>query len=353
MKNLKYSLLAIVLCLSVIFSYSSCKKEKATAEAIATFIMGDVKLLRQNEAPRQIKHGDRITVQDIIKTGKNSIFAFQVGESAVIRIAANTSVLIADLLAGKSNKLVLNQGRVLASVKKLIKNSVYEVQTPTLVAAIRGTEFSVNCDKDKSVVAVKEGAVNVQRVDEKSAVVEEKIIKKGSAVEVTKKASEVRQINKEEKEEFAKVEKITIIKDINEKSESDLREIEQNVIHGKSAAKKPKSGNENTLEDTSTTNSEASKTNGDTLMWTSKKVYKTEDKVIVSFKNMPDSKYCWISVAKSGTVGGDYVKYNWTYGKTEGEIVFEDLGLEPGDYEARAHFSRKKDINKSIKFKVK
>ena len=67
---------------------------------------------------------------------------------------------------------------------------------------------------------------------------------------------------------------------------------------------------------------------------------------------MPDSKYCWISVAKAGATGGDYLRYNWTYGKTDGQIVFEDLGMEPGNYEARAHFSRRKDVNKRISFKV-
>lgn len=353
MKNMRYSLVTIVLCLSVIFPNLSCKKEAPVEEAIATFIMGDVKLLRQNKTPRQIKHGDKMAVQDIITTGKNSLFAFQVGESAVIRIAANTSVLIADLLTGKSNKLVLNQGRVLASVKKLRKHSIYEVQTHTIVAAVRGTEFSVSYDKGKSVLAVKDGAVNVARVTGESAPVEEKTVEGGSAAVVSRTISEIRPINKEEKEEFAKVEKIKIIKDVHEKSETDLKEIEQKVIHGKTETKDRKSESAKDREKSSTQENNMSKTEGDALIWTSKKIYKTEDPVIIGFKNMPDSKYCWISVAKVGAAGGDYYKYNWTYAKTEGEMVFDGLGLEPGDYEARAHFSRKKDINKSIKFKVK
>ncbi len=351
MRDLKYSLLAMVLCLSVIFPSLSCKKEEP-AEAIATFIVGNVKLYRQDETPRQVKHGDKIAAQDIIKTGRNSLFAFQVGDSAIIRITADTTVLISDLLPGETNRLVLNRGRVISSVKKLGKKSVFEVRTKTAVAAVRGTEFSVSCDMGHSVVAVKDGAVNVQRVTEERAVVEETMVEVGNAAVVTGTASKTRPANKEEIKEFAKVEKITIIEDVHEKSESELKEIEQKILHGKAAVKDEKAETAKARDKNSARNANIAQTDGDALIWTSKRTYNTSDSIIIGFKNMPNSKYCWISVAKAGTMGGDYIYYDWTYGKTDGQMIFEELALEPGKYEARAHFSRSKDISKRTDFKV-
>jgi hypothetical protein len=346
---LRYSLLAAILCLSMLFPNLSCKKE-APAEAIATFIVGDVKLLRQNENPRQIKHGDKMAAHDIIKTGKNSLFSFQVGDSAVIRITANTTVLIEKLLTDNVNKLFLEQGRVMESVKKLTKSSIYEVQTPTALAAVRGTEFSVSYNNGQSVVPVKEGTVKVQRVTREKGAVEERMVEGGSAAVITRTASTSRPVNKEETGEFARVEKITIIKDVQEKNESDLKEIQHAILHGNTITKSQKVKSEKAENETLDTN--MTKAGGDSTIWTTKRTYKTKDSIIIGFKNMPDSKYCWISVAKTGTTGGQYVSYKWTYGKTDGQIEFENLGLEPGNYEARAHFSRKKDINKHSYFKV-
>jgi hypothetical protein len=349
MRTLNYLLMAIFLCLSVVITNLSCKKEAPT-EAIATFIVGEVKLLRQNEAPRQVKYADKMASQDIIKTGKNSFFAFQVGNSAIIRITANTTVLIESMLTDNTNKLFLKQGRVIESVKKLTKSSTYEVRTPTAIAAVRGTEFGVSYNNGQSVVPVKGGIVKVQRVTREKGAVEERMIEGGTAAVITRTTSKERPVNKEETKEFASVEKITIIEDVHEKSESDLKEIQQTILHGNETAKNQKAKTEKAEEETFKTN--AAGTEQDTTIWTTKRTYKTNDQIVIGFKNMPDSKYCWISVAKAGATGGDYLRYNWTYGKTDGQIVFEDLGMEPGTYEARAHFSRRKDINKRISFKV-
>jgi hypothetical protein len=349
MRTLNYSLMAMLLCLSVVFPDLSCKKETPT-EAIATFIVGDVKLLRQDETPRQVKHGDKMAVQDIIKTGKNSFFAFQVGNSAIIRITANTTVLIENLLTDNTNKIFLKQGRVIESVKKFTKSTIYEVRTPTAIAAVRGTEFGVSYNNGQSIVPVKNGTVKVQRVTKEKGAVDERMVEGGTAAVITGTASKERPVNEEETKEFARVENITIIEDVHEKSESDLKEIQQTVSLGNAAAKNQKAKTEKAEEETFKTN--VARTDQDTTIWTTKRAYKTIDPIVIGFKNMPDSKYCWISVAKAGATGGDYLRYNWTYGKTDGQIVFEDLGLEPGNYDARAHFSRKKDINKRITFKV-
>ena len=253
MRTLNYSLIAILLCLSGAFPNLSCKKEAPT-EAIATFIVGDVKLLRQNETPRQVKYADKMAAQDTIKTGKNSFFAFQVGNSAIIRITAGTTVLIESLLTDNTNKLFLKQGRVIESVKKITKSSIYEVRTPTAIAAVRGTEFGVSYNNGQSIVPVKDGTVKVLRVTREKGAVEERMIQGGTAAVITSTTSKERPVNKEETKEFASVEKITIIEDVHEKSESELEEIQQTILHGNSAAKIQKVKTEKAEEETFNTN---------------------------------------------------------------------------------------------------
>ena len=342
---------------AVLLPQLSCRREVPT-QATATFVVGDVMLFRQNEAPRQVRHGDRLVSNDTIKTGKDSLFAFQVKESAVIRITANSRVLIADILSDKSNRLVLDYGRVLASVKKIGKETEgFEVQTKTTVAAVRGTEFSVNYEMGRTVVAVKEGAVQVQRVTEDRSVVEETMVKGGNAAVITKTTSQTRPVNKDEEDVFVKVEKINVIEGVHKKSESDLKDNEQKVLHGDQAVVpvnqegQTAGVDEQSLADGASRNSSRYGPKR-AVIWTSRWAYRSKDRIIVGFKNLPESKYCWISVAKAGATGKNFIRYDWTRSRTSGQMVFEGLGLEPGNYEARAHFSRSTDISKRTFFRV-
>ncbi|MBN1533409.1 MAG: FecR domain-containing protein [Spirochaetes bacterium] len=339
----------------------SCKKE-SPPQAIATFVVGNVKLVRTGEADRQLKHRDILKKTDTIVTSAKSFCAFQLGEEAVMKLSENSTMRLQDILESGKNRVYLEQGRVFAAVRKMGKGTSYEVQTKTTVAAVRGTQFSVNYQKGASVVAVNEGAVKVQRMSEEAAVAEEQLVEQGKAAVVTKNDSTTRELNRDEVQRFAEDTKVIIVEDVQEKTESDLRKIEAEALQGKQAAVEKDSGESEaapaeqgeTKQVVAEEKREQPKQDakGAILIWTSKRVYKTDDTIVVGYKNMPDSRTAWISVAKAGSSGNDFIHYDWTNSKTEGQMVFEGLGLQPGNYEVHAHFSRSRSIDKRFPFRV-
>ncbi len=342
--------------------FVSCK-EAAEPRAITTIVVGDVTLLREGARPGKLRHGEILKKSDTIVTAMKSFCAFQIGQEAVMKVSERSRIKLESILEGGNNRVFLAQGRVFTAVKKIGKGRSYEIQTKTTVAAVRGTEFSVNYREGAAVVAVNEGAVKVQRVDEKMAVAEEQMVEQGQAAVVTEDKSSTRSLNKEEIEEYDQDKKLIIVEDVQDKNEKELKKIEEAVLQGKLEVKDEeqekaggiadKSADENKLG--SGKNGEktaAVDKNADTLVWTSKRSYKPADPIIIGYKNMPESKYAWIAVAKAGNPGNQYEHYDWTNSNKNGQMVFEGLNLEPGNYEVHAHFNRSNDISKRSFFKV-
>ncbi len=357
-KTLSISFYTIAAVLITALSLMISCKPKASDQALVTFVVGDVILERQGETQRRLKHKEILKKDDIIITGINSFFAFQIAEEAVISIPAESRLKLTDILEHNKNRFSLEKGTVYATVKKLKKETSYEVYTKTTTAAVRGTEFSVRYENDKSTIAVREGSVRVQKVNEDHKVLEEKDIEAGSAAEISKDATVVRPIIKEEELEFSKIEKVAIIKNIHDKSETDLLKNEKKVIENDPDRPNPtEEKKDSTIKDDGKQTSipeaaekNISSTNAE--IWLVKNVIKSSEAIIVNYKNMPESKYCWISVAKAGAPEKQFTTYNWTHSRKDGQMYFEGLNLEPGAYEVRAHFNRSNSINKRSFFKV-
>ncbi len=357
--------------------FTSCKPKTVTQWAVATFIVGDVKLDRPGETLRQVKFKERLRKGDVITTGAGAMFAFQYGENSVIKVQENSVLKINAVFEEGRNSCYLENGKVLSTVKKLDKGESMAISTRTSLAAVRGTDFSVAYDRGQSVVAVNEGAVKVRAVkegenieelekelvaeeeDEKEVAEEKKKkkevreVKAGNAVVVDVKV-ETRPITEQEKEEFKKNEKIDVIVNVEKKTEKDIQKIQVKIMKGDDDSAEDGEGRDSDLEEDEMSEEEAGqeKAGGSAFVGTSRKVYKPNEKIVIYYSNMPKRDTCWISVAKSGASGRQFVHYDWTYGKPKGQMVFQDLNLKPGAYEVRAHFSRKHDINKRNTFTV-
>lgn len=159
-----------------------CGKQEVEEHAIISFIIGDVK---KNSAEAAI--GDVIKESDVIATGANSFCDIRIGDS-VIRIKALSSVTISTLFKNgdiENTALGLNTGKILCKPKKLLKSESFIVKTPTAVAGVRGTQFTVETDKKqttrikvfsgevKVVKRVKQLDSSIDKVLENAPVVEE------------------------------------------------------------------------------------------------------------------------------------------------------------------------------------
>jgi hypothetical protein len=150
----------LIWCTIIAFSYS-CSKEKVDEYAMITFMIGDVK---KNNLSVGI--GDIIKEKDVILTAEDSFCDVKIG-SSIIRIKEKSRVIVSNLLRSnnlESTELGLNVGKMLCKPKKLLKSESFVVKTPTAVAGVRGTKFTVEADKMRTTrIKVFDGKVKVAK----------------------------------------------------------------------------------------------------------------------------------------------------------------------------------------------
>ena len=152
----------ILLSLTAIIALAfSCTKEQVDEYAMITFIIGDV---TKNSQPASI--GELIKENDNLVTGGDSFCDVKIG-SSIIRIKQRSKVIIANLINKENNEstyLGLDVGKMLCKPKKLLKSEKFIVKTPTAVAGVRGTQFTVETDKARTTrIKVFDGKVKVAR----------------------------------------------------------------------------------------------------------------------------------------------------------------------------------------------
>jgi len=146
-----------------------------------TNIKGKVFLIRQGKT--QVPTNNlALYPNDTIKTLKNSSCEIFFTDLAITLLEENTQLTLKAISKTQNNKQAnyfLNIGKVFSSVSKLKKNDSFNIQTPSAIAGIRGTEFLVNAENKSSEVAVYEGEVEVISLAEDGKVLGKQKIKKG------------------------------------------------------------------------------------------------------------------------------------------------------------------------------
>jgi len=164
------SILAVAGISMLLITQVSCKKDKELTlarEGYVNFLSGNVMLVQADGSKTEAGIGDVIKEEMKISTdGKNSMAEIYIGEN-VIKVLGNTIINIEKLNTnietnGEESIFVVEKGQVFSRVKqKLSKKDNYTVKTPTAIAAVRGTDFLVSQEGEKSNVACVEGLVAV------------------------------------------------------------------------------------------------------------------------------------------------------------------------------------------------
>ncbi len=77
--------------------------------------------------------------------------------------------------------------------------------------------------------------------------------------------------------------------------------------------------------------------NANTRIWLDQSNFRSGQAVTVYFSGMSGATSDWISIAKAGSAESSYHTYQYTGGKRQGSLVFQNL--KDGNYEARAYFN--------------
>jgi len=119
----------------------------------------------QQQTSRAIKVGDTLTQGDKLKTGKYSVAKLRFADGSVVDVQQNSSIEIhaSYQYAGKEtfvSLLKLNNGRteIEANPNHTVGNSM-QIETPSAIAAVRGTQFRVATDTDVALQETIEGQV--------------------------------------------------------------------------------------------------------------------------------------------------------------------------------------------------
>jgi len=179
MKNVKITLMVIILFFSILVSCG--KKEKPVSEGEdlfsfkIQFVLGNAEISGASGRKKAVQ-GDILVEGDVVTTGEKSVTDLIYGESGVIRINENSRVTVTSIAEKTGSDTVMNMdnGKVFLTLTRL-KGTGFQVKTPTAVASVRGTSFTVTSSKKGAKLAVAKGTVAVNPVKE-GKVIEEKSI---------------------------------------------------------------------------------------------------------------------------------------------------------------------------------
>ncbi|WP_349560032.1 FecR domain-containing protein [Marinobacter sp. NFXS9] len=139
--------------------------EKSPEPAVALAVSGPVQHVDGVTGRRQaLTAQSRIRAGDEIATG-SGFAVVQLADGSLLRLGRNTDLMFNRLTRfGKTGmvdtRMRLDRGELDAEVEKLIdKGSRFEVDTPSAVAAVRGTKFSLQATSSKTQLQVTEGKV--------------------------------------------------------------------------------------------------------------------------------------------------------------------------------------------------
>jgi len=173
MQKIKFIIFIIIL---IILSIFSCKKERATSTTIqekkvitckAILVEGNAFVLNESKNEwEQIAAGDLLKENDTLKTESKANVELQFNDNSIVRIKENSELKISKLYSEQNinnTKLFLNSGTLLAKPAKQTEGSNFEVETKSITAGVRGTEFIVIAETQVSKIAVNSGKVIIKK----------------------------------------------------------------------------------------------------------------------------------------------------------------------------------------------
>jgi hypothetical protein len=162
-------MIALVLCMVGGLSLVYWPKMTVAQGATLDRVSGAVEILPANgDTWRLASVGERVETGDRIRTGSLSTARLVFFEGSTTDLMASTEVAVTQVSArreGSDKIIALHQwlGRTYSCVQQLSgRASRFEIETPTAVAGVRGTEFIIAVEGDGTTsVAVVEGLVEV------------------------------------------------------------------------------------------------------------------------------------------------------------------------------------------------
>jgi hypothetical protein len=170
MTRLRYVRIALLTMVVVVLAAAQTTAPQPTTLSVGsaeiTDFKGTVTLHSQQGEVLNAQRGLILTPDSTIETAKGSVLLILQDGSQVL-VKSHSNVVLRNPIEKKGYFLELLIGNILAKVqKRLGSNPSFRMGTPTAVITVRGTRFSVEVNKRKTIVQVFEGLVEVAGVVE-------------------------------------------------------------------------------------------------------------------------------------------------------------------------------------------
>lgn len=181
----RIALLALFTLLILGFGKNSIAQER---KATITYFEGEVEVLRAEETKwTKAKIKMDLEAGDKLRTALASKCEITLEDGSTITIDENTTIDLKELLSEeetKKTKFKLWMGKVKVRAEKLRKGSSFQVETPTGLAGVRGTIWTIEYDNLTRIttVSVEEGEVYARGINQGEE--EEVIVREGESADI-------------------------------------------------------------------------------------------------------------------------------------------------------------------------
>lgn len=141
-------------------------------------LQGTAQVLKADGSKADLKQGDLLSAGDTVVVGDGSVvdIAYDKNWTNVTRLWAGTSVKIKSVFP---TGLAMSKGDIFAKLGKLPAKSTFEIETPTAIAAVRGSAYRTKATETKTdVYNLHESDVEVHSKDENGDMTDDKVILK-------------------------------------------------------------------------------------------------------------------------------------------------------------------------------
>ncbi len=166
------------LLIAILFFFIVCKpKVLESSDAVVTFLRGKASIV---ETGKELSPLANVTEKQSVKTDSDAVLDLTSKLGSFRLLGGSTATLAA--LNADSASFQVSEGNILIKASKLTKGQSLLVDTPTVVAAVRGTQFwgRVNKKDETGTFAVREGAVEITRKSDNIKV----LVEAGQAVDL-------------------------------------------------------------------------------------------------------------------------------------------------------------------------
>ncbi len=200
----------VIIAIGTVLFFQSKSIKKAGVipqKAYVTFLMGHAEMETPDGNIIKLKVGKEVTGARVLRTKDKSRIDVRLTSGSLFTINENSEMKLMAYLSSKSKQEKTNinlfKGKLVVEPNKVKEDGNFDVNTPTAVAGVRGTRFSIsyNQQDEATRVAVERGKVQVRRkinvdVDKNmktkiiKAIQAETVVDKGQSVVVTRASNE-------------------------------------------------------------------------------------------------------------------------------------------------------------------